>query len=271
MAIKELCSFLLSTNPVGKSICILTDSLASVHSLTATSSNRPSVFDTRTALDLLSDVASVHIFWIRGHSGIPGNERADHLAKSATTFGTPLSIPLPTSALKSILSTDTYSSRTDAISESLSSNPLLSLLAHHAHTDFLDFFSSLNRRNLRIITSFLDNKAPLKKFLHHIGLTTDSLCVQNQTKITHTFYTVAQLLSCSGLTSLAPTPLHQIPPHLIHSSFSTSFSLLRHIAATPRSTNSNLIAFSSHSTSLASTAVGSTDHDSIILRRYSPL
>ena len=140
--------------------------------------------------------------------------------------------------------------------------PPLSLLAHHANTDFLDFFSSLNRRNLRIITSFLDNKAPLKKFFHHIGLTT---------KITHTFYTVAQLLSCSGLTSLAPTPLHQIPPHLIHSSFSTSFSLLRHIAATPRSTNSNLIAFSSHSTSLASTAVGSTDHDSIILRRYSPL
>ena len=68
------------------------------------------------------------------------------------------------------------SSRTDAISESLSSNPLLSLLAHYAHMDFLDFFSSLNRRNLRIITSFLDNKAPLKKLLHHIGLTTDSLC-----------------------------------------------------------------------------------------------
>ena len=77
MAIKESCSFLLSTNPVGKSICILTDSLAAVHSLTATSLNRPSVLDTRTALDLLSDVASVHIFRIRGHSGIPGNERAD--------------------------------------------------------------------------------------------------------------------------------------------------------------------------------------------------
>ena len=217
MAIKESCSFLLSTNPVGKSICILTDSLASVHSLTATSSNRPSVLDTRTALDLLSDVASVHIFWIRGHSGIPGNERADHLAKSATTSGTPLSIPLPTSVLKSILSTDTYSSRTDAISESLSSNPLLSLLAHYAHTDFLDFFSSLNRRNLRIITSFLDNKAPLKKFLHHIGLTTDSLCdlcSEPDQDNAHILYScpalILQRLNILGSYTITP---NSSPPH----------------------------------------------------------
>ena len=94
------------------------DSLASVHSLTdtATSSNRPSVLDTRTALDLLSDVASVHIFWIRGHSGIPGIERADHLAKSATTSGTPLSISLPTSVLKSILSPElTQSARASQV------------------------------------------------------------------------------------------------------------------------------------------------------------
>ena len=217
MAIKESCSFLLSTNPVGKSICILTDSLASVHSLTATSSNRPSVLDTRTALDLLSDVASVHIFWIRGHSGIPGNERADHLAKSATTSGTPLSIPLPTSVLKSILSTDTYSSRTDAISESLSSNPLLSLLAHYAHTDFVDFFSSLNRRNLRIITSFLDNKAPLKKFLHHIRLTTDSLCdlcSEPDQDNAHILYScpalILQRLNILGSYTITP---NSSPPH----------------------------------------------------------
>ena len=217
MAIKELCSFLLSTNPVGKSICILTDSLASVHSLTATSSNRPSVLDTRTALDLLSDVASVHIFWIRGHSGIPGNERAVHLAKSATTSGTPLSIPLPTSVLKSILSTDTFSSRTDAISESLSSNPLLSLLAHYAHTDFLDFYSSLNRRNLRIITSFLDSKAPLKKFLYHIRLATDSLCdlcSEPDQDNAHILYScpalILQRLNIPGSYTITP---NSSPPH----------------------------------------------------------
>ena len=173
------CSFeSISTNPIDKSICILTDSLASVHSLTATSSN---------------------------------------LAKWATISGTPLSIPLPTSVLKSILSTDTYSSRTDAISESLSSNPLLSLLAHYAHTDFLDFFSSLNRRNLRIITSFLDNKALLKKFLHHIGLTTDSLCdlcSEPDKDNAHILYScpalILQRLNILGSYTITP---NSSPPH----------------------------------------------------------
>ena len=46
------------------------------------------VVETRQQIDRLTRIAKVKCFWIKAHCGIKFNERADELAKTATTEGT---------------------------------------------------------------------------------------------------------------------------------------------------------------------------------------
>ena len=176
LAIKETCKYIRSQNLHGTFISILTDSLSVVQALSATSSNSPLILETRNELDRLTKDNNISIFWIRGHYGIEGNERADALAKQATTTGLPTTVPPPSSILKTKLLNNSISSRIDHISTRQTSNPLNNILAHFASPTYLKFFHSLTRRNTRILTSFLDNRAPLKDFLFKIGLSSDPTC-----------------------------------------------------------------------------------------------
>ena len=66
------------------SIAICSDSQAALKSLQAAKVTSVLVAETMAALKELAIFNSVRLVWVPGHSGIPGNEEADRLAKLAS-------------------------------------------------------------------------------------------------------------------------------------------------------------------------------------------
>ena len=69
---------------------ILTDSKATLQSLTSNTPDQP-IHQLLKDLQLLPDECAVVLQWIPAHCGIPGNERADRLAKSGSKQLQPMS------------------------------------------------------------------------------------------------------------------------------------------------------------------------------------
>ncbi|XP_039757876.1 uncharacterized protein LOC120632137 [Pararge aegeria] len=65
---------------------ILSDSRSALEALGSTKNSHPLVFTIRRNLSLLRETQTItHLFWIRAHVGVDGNERADFLAREAVT------------------------------------------------------------------------------------------------------------------------------------------------------------------------------------------
>ena len=70
-----------------KQVVICTDCLSAVQAIAAFhSTSNPIVGEIRHTLSILPTDTSVTLLWIPGHSGIPGNEKADLLAKQSLTL-----------------------------------------------------------------------------------------------------------------------------------------------------------------------------------------
>ena len=222
MAIREASTCLRSLPCQNASVAIFTDSLSAVQALSAEASSSLLCIETRRELDTLTSLcSSVSLTWIRGHTGIRGNELADTLAKEGTISSSFKAVPLPVSHFKSSLREDIFTARVNSWSDSTSSNPLHSLLKHYSSPQHINFFKTLNRRNSRILTAFLDNRAPLQAFVNKLDATISpicSYCLSGRQDNSHVLFycpsfELQRLRHLGSLPHLAD--FNRIPPHTL--------------------------------------------------------
>ena len=95
MALKE---YVLEEN---NKVAFFSDSMASLQALNATEIVNSIVRRTILQLNNLYDIGyEVHLYWVKAHIGILGNERADVLAKQSTEMETITYTPLPRSQVR---------------------------------------------------------------------------------------------------------------------------------------------------------------------------
>ncbi|KAL5269289.1 hypothetical protein ACHWQZ_G002940 [Mnemiopsis leidyi] len=91
------------TNYTNKHIIIWTDSLSSSNSLTTLITKNSTV---KYCLDILNQIGAhnqVELRWIKAHSGLWGNERANELAKHRTTSTTTIARPIPQAYINKLI------------------------------------------------------------------------------------------------------------------------------------------------------------------------
>ena len=227
---------LLTTLPIADStICIFTDSLSSVHALSATTSSSKLCHDTRHSLDhLASACKSLSLTWIRGHAGVRGNDMADILAKEGSTSNHIIPAPIPTSIFKSALEDFNYTERSRKCQNSDTTNPLITLLTYFSDKSYVSFFKTLNRRNSRILTAFLDNRAPLKGFLYKIGKVRSPSCTYCNNGLQDNIHILLHCpaLSYDRLSHLGPSP-HIVPGTNSNKDLVTPLGLLKFLLNIP--------------------------------------
>ena len=81
LAAKMAAELALTDRTYNSQINLFVDSQAAIKAISATSTYSSIVQECKESLSRLSTVRRVHIYWVRGHVGIEGNERADELAK----------------------------------------------------------------------------------------------------------------------------------------------------------------------------------------------
>ena len=103
-----------------------------------------SIFKIKQSLERLSSSNhSVRLFWIPSHSGILGNEKADSLAKKASSCGSLLNFPLPFS--------DFY-----PLCLSITRNAFNNYLAHYSTNTGLSYFDNFE---IFLLENFQFNKS----------------------------------------------------------------------------------------------------------------
>ncbi|XP_023243434.1 uncharacterized protein LOC111641493 [Centruroides sculpturatus] len=86
-------------------INILSDSRTTLHQLNNGNRQLPIINNCLQIIGEISQVVSINLYWVRGHTGIYGNEKADALAKKAHTITSNCSYAaIPLSVIKSKLS-----------------------------------------------------------------------------------------------------------------------------------------------------------------------
>ena len=88
LAIKSSADYLTDCKKNIGSIVFLTDSMSAIQALNSRTDD-PSIYSLLSSVNRLSQKASTVIQWIPAHVGLPGNERADQLAKIGSTLEQP--------------------------------------------------------------------------------------------------------------------------------------------------------------------------------------
>ena len=174
-------SILSSSRPINSITHIFSDSQSSLHALTNHYPSSAMVVETIQHLNSLCLLSSVHLHWVRGHSGVAGNELADTLAKEATSLDTVGKVtPAPFSFFKHKLKVWSFSQSKNSIDSAPTSNKLHRLVSSLHRPESSSLLLKASSADLHKLTNILSNRAPLNVFLFRINKSSSDICPRCQ-------------------------------------------------------------------------------------------
>jgi len=162
----------------GCSIAICSDSLAAIKAVSAHKATTGLVVDAMTALQALATFNIVRLIWVPGHCGITGNEKADLLAKQASSscyIGPEPSVGISVSTIYSSISSWAVHEQ-NKLWQELSGCRQAKRFLYGCDHSRARYALNLSRQDLRILVGILTGHADLNRHLHIMGLRQDSGC-----------------------------------------------------------------------------------------------
>lgn len=180
----EIAAILLAVGEINKlqgeirSIAIFTDSQAALKALQSTQVKSKLVWECVNALNQLAEYKKVTLVWIPGHEGHKGNEKADELAKQATSE--PFIGPQPSFGIAKATAKRSIGTWMDKKSiefwKNVPGQKQAKLFLDRPMPEITTEILNKNRETVRKITSMLTGHCKLKKHMNTIGLSEDNHC-----------------------------------------------------------------------------------------------
>lgn len=158
-------------------ITICTDSQSAIKSINGFKFSSSLVLECRDTLQDLSRNNQVTLVWVPGHENIAGNEKADELARLASDsklLGPEPAMAVSYSTFQRIITnwkSHRFKSHWNSLNYARQARTAIKINDKNSK-----YFLSLNRNNLRRLTSILTGHNPLNNHLHTIGVTDNPYC-----------------------------------------------------------------------------------------------
>ena len=170
---------MIDANITGRFVNFYIDSQAAIKALDSYMVRLKSVADGKRILNKLAEQGNaVTLNWIPGHSGQPGNEIADHLAKRGADLedvGSEPRLPVSGCVTKEVAErwkNNEHTKKWEERSDCRQSKLVLPYAEHEWKNRAL----SLERDELKVVTQLVTGHANLKRHRHVMGLEENELC-----------------------------------------------------------------------------------------------
>uniref|UniRef100_A0A0C9RIM7 Gag-pol_0 protein n=1 Tax=Fopius arisanus TaxID=64838 RepID=A0A0C9RIM7_9HYME len=177
-ALRACARIILARQDKGKVIHIYSDSRRALRALLKHESGSRLVNDCIELMDKVATCNKLKVFWIPGHAGILGNEKADMLAKQGCQTMAPVEedhVGVHSDYIKELIQKRADRGVVESWSSGMGTRHTRSLLREPSRK-LADELVSLSRVKLRALLGLITGHWPLAAYLARIGKGDDPLC-----------------------------------------------------------------------------------------------